>query len=114
MNIIISADSSQGDRSVIRVWKKKRHGTKENDSFKNSCNKFLAMLLQVLMLLASIAFLRQNIVSTTSLGISDNKNLLFICEAPSSYSQAMDGEHRMEPKHDLGVRNPIKPWRKGP
>jgi hypothetical protein len=63
---------------MIRIWKKqKRDMSKEDHSVKNSnsCSMFLAMLLQLLMIMASIAFLHQNMVSTTS---SDSGNQTYL------------------------------------
>ena len=64
--MIISADSNQGDGGIIRVWKQKRDIPKEDHSVKKSCSMFLAMLLQLSMIVASIAFIHQNMVSATS------------------------------------------------
>jgi hypothetical protein len=62
--MIISADSNPGEGAIIRVWKQKRDISKQDHSVK-SCSMYLAMLLQLLMIMASVAFLHQNMVSTT-------------------------------------------------
>lgn len=81
--MIISADSNQGDGAIIRVWKQKRHISKDNHNFKNTYSTYLAILLQLSMIITSIAFLHQNMVSATSWS-GDKKIYLSYMKPPVS------------------------------